>query len=57
MESAGTATALDGGAVEATLDRLFTALRRLSDLAVREGVTQPAMTQLVSRLERDGLVR
>ena len=28
---------------------------RLSDLAVAEGVTQPAMTQLVSRLERDGL--
>jgi DNA-binding MarR family transcriptional regulator len=28
---------------------------RLSDLAAREGVTQPAMTQLVSRLERDGL--
>src|SRR5437868_11839703 len=27
---------------------------RLSDLAAREGVTQPAMTQLVSRLERDG---
>jgi DNA-binding MarR family transcriptional regulator len=28
---------------------------RLSDLALREGVTQPAMTQLVTRLERDGL--
>jgi DNA-binding MarR family transcriptional regulator len=28
---------------------------RLSDLAAREGVTQPAMSQLVSRLERDGL--
>jgi DNA-binding MarR family transcriptional regulator len=28
---------------------------RLSDLALAEGVTQPAMTQLVSRLERDGL--
>jgi DNA-binding MarR family transcriptional regulator len=27
---------------------------RLSELAAREGVTQPAMTQLVSRLERDG---
>ncbi|WP_345638588.1 MarR family winged helix-turn-helix transcriptional regulator [Rugosimonospora acidiphila] len=27
---------------------------RLSDLAVREGVTQPAMTQLVTRLARDG---
>ncbi|GII21551.1 MarR family winged helix-turn-helix transcriptional regulator [Planosporangium mesophilum] len=30
---------------------------RLSELAVKEGVTQPAMTQLVSRLERDGLAR
>lgn len=28
---------------------------RLSDLAGAEGVTQPAMTQLVSRLERAGL--
>lgn len=27
---------------------------RLSDLASRVGITQPAMTQLVSRLERDG---
>jgi len=30
--------------------------RRLTDLAAAEGVTQPAMTQLVSRLEREGLV-
>jgi DNA-binding MarR family transcriptional regulator len=30
---------------------------RLSELAAREGVTQPAMTQLVSRLERDGLAQ
>jgi DNA-binding MarR family transcriptional regulator len=29
--------------------------RRLTELAGLEGVTQPAMTQLVSRLERDGL--
>ncbi len=28
---------------------------RLTELATREGVTQPAMTQLVSRLERDAL--
>jgi DNA-binding MarR family transcriptional regulator len=28
---------------------------RLTDLAAKEGVTQPAMTQLVSRLERDAL--
>jgi len=30
--------------------------RRLTELAAAEGVTQPAMTQLVSRLEREGLV-
>ena len=29
--------------------------QRLSDLALREGVTQPSMTALVTRLERDGL--
>lgn len=29
--------------------------QRLTELAVKEGVTQPAMTQLVSRLERDAL--
>jgi DNA-binding MarR family transcriptional regulator len=28
---------------------------RLTELATREGVTQPAMTQLVTRLERDAL--
>src|SRR3954471_8880538 len=28
---------------------------RLTELAGREGVTQPAMTQLVTRLERDAL--
>lgn len=28
---------------------------RLSELAAREGVAQPSMTALVSRLERDGL--
>ena len=37
----------------ATLDR--DGPQRLSDLATREGVTQPSMTALVSRLERDGL--
>jgi DNA-binding MarR family transcriptional regulator len=31
--------------------------RRLTELAGAEGVTQPAMTQLVSRLERLGLAR
>ena len=30
---------------------------RLTALAAREGVTQPAMTQLISRLEGAGLVR
>ncbi|MBO0820764.1 MAG: MarR family transcriptional regulator [Nocardiopsaceae bacterium] len=30
---------------------------RLTALATREGVTQPAMTQLISRLESAGLVR
>jgi DNA-binding MarR family transcriptional regulator len=30
--------------------------RKLTDLALAEGVTQPAMTQLVQRLEREGLV-
>jgi DNA-binding MarR family transcriptional regulator len=29
---------------------------RLTELAAREGLTQPAMTQLVSRLARQGLV-
>jgi DNA-binding MarR family transcriptional regulator len=29
---------------------------RLTELAMREGVTQPAMTQLVSRLQAEGLV-
>jgi DNA-binding MarR family transcriptional regulator len=31
--------------------------QRLTVLAAREGVTQPAMTQLISRLEESGLVR
>ena len=29
--------------------------RRLTELAAAEGVTQPAMTQLVTRLEKEGL--
>ena len=37
----------------ATLERFGP--RRLTELATLEGVTQPAMTQIVSRLERDGL--
>ncbi|MGH1564115.1 MarR family winged helix-turn-helix transcriptional regulator [Mumia sp. DW29H23] len=39
----------------ATLQRSGPA--RLTRLAAAEGVTQPAMTQLVTRLERSGLVR
>src|ERR1700733_10246448 len=37
-----------------TLDR--TGPRRVTDLAVIEGVTQPSMTALVTALERGGLV-
>jgi len=31
--------------------------QRLTELARTEGISQPGMTQLVTRLERDGLVR
>jgi DNA-binding MarR family transcriptional regulator len=31
--------------------------QRLTELANAEGISQPGMTQLVTRLERDGLVR
>ncbi|MEI7058046.1 MarR family transcriptional regulator [Nocardioides sp. CCNWLW239] len=44
-----------GAAVLARLGRLGG--QRITDLARAEGVTQPAMTQLVNRLEHDGLVR
>ena len=41
-----------------TLHRLeLTGACRLTELAGLEGVTQPAMTQLVSRLERGGLAQ
>src|ERR1700750_2517090 len=41
-----------------TLARLErTGPQRLTDLAAREGVTQPAMTQLITRLEDAGLAR
>jgi DNA-binding MarR family transcriptional regulator len=39
----------------ATLER--EGAQRLTGLAALAGVTQPAMTQLISRLEDDGLVR
>lgn len=44
-----------GAAVLARLGRLGG--QRITDLARAEGVSQPAMTQLVNRLEQDGLVR
>ncbi|WP_256328575.1 MarR family winged helix-turn-helix transcriptional regulator [Nocardioides sp. YR527] len=43
-----------GAAVLARLGRLGG--QRITDLARAEGVSQPAMTQLVNRLEQDGLV-
>ena len=58
FESLRRLNASDGLSLTAasTLRRLEQAgAHRLSDLAVAEGVTQPAMTQLVSRLERDNL--
>lgn len=44
---------LTAAAALATLER--DGPRRLTELAGVEGVTQPAMTQIVSRLERDSL--
>ncbi|WP_084557090.1 MarR family transcriptional regulator [Hamadaea tsunoensis] len=44
---------LSAASTLATLER--DGARRLTELAVAEGVTQPAMTQIVSRLERDSL--
>src|SRR6516162_6787191 len=46
---------MTAGATLASLERLGP--QRLTVLATREGVTQPAMTQLISRLEDSGLVR
>src|SRR5271155_4797461 len=45
---------LTSAATLATLER--GGPRRLTALAVREGVTQPALTQLVARLQDAGLV-
>jgi DNA-binding MarR family transcriptional regulator len=53
-------TALPGYSVTSrlTLTRLYgDGPARISDLARHEGVTQPAMTGLVNRLEAEGLVR
>jgi DNA-binding MarR family transcriptional regulator len=46
---------MTAAATLASLERLGP--QRLTVLAVREGVTQPAMTQLISRLEESGLAR
>ena len=46
---------LTAAATLAAIERLGP--QRLTALAAREGVTQPAMTQLISRLEDAGLVR
>ena len=46
---------LTAAATLATLER--SGPQRLTALAVREGVTQPAMTQLIGRLQDAGLVR
>ena len=51
--TAGRDLSLTTASTLATLDR--DGPQRLSDLAAREGVTQPSMTALVTRLERDGL--
>jgi DNA-binding MarR family transcriptional regulator len=45
---------LTAAATLATLER--SGPQRLTALAVREGVTQPAMTQLIARLQDSGLV-
>jgi DNA-binding MarR family transcriptional regulator len=46
---------LTAAATLASIDRF--GAQRLTLLAAREGVTQPAMTQLITRLEDAGLVR
>jgi len=45
---------LTAAATLATLER--SGPRRLTSLAIQEGVTQPAMTQLIARLQNSGLV-
>lgn len=46
---------MTAAATLASIERLGP--QRLTVLAAREGVTQPAMTQLITRLEESGLVR
>jgi DNA-binding MarR family transcriptional regulator len=49
-----TGLSLTAAGVLSALDRLGP--HRLTELATAEGVTQPAMTQLISRLQETGLV-
>lgn len=53
--SAPSGMSMTAAATLATIER--NGPSRLTLLAAREGVTQPAMTQLISRLEDSGLVR
>jgi DNA-binding MarR family transcriptional regulator len=53
--SAPSGLSMTAAATLATIER--NGPSRLTLLAAREGVTQPAMTQLISRLEDSGLVR
>jgi DNA-binding MarR family transcriptional regulator len=55
LTPAGSGLSMTAAATLAGLERLGP--QRLTQLAAREGVTQPAMTQLISRLEDSGLVR
>lgn len=52
--SAPSGLSLTAAATLATLER--SGPSRITSLATREGVTQPAMTQLIARLQGDGLV-
>ena len=55
MPSPASGLSMTAATTLAGLER--TGPQRLTLLAAREGVTQPAMTQLISRLEESGLVR
>jgi DNA-binding MarR family transcriptional regulator len=55
LTPASSGLSMTAAATLASLERLGP--QRLTQLAAREGVTQPAMTQLISRLEDSGFVR
>jgi DNA-binding MarR family transcriptional regulator len=55
LSPAGSGLSMTAAATLASIER--SGPQRLTHLAAREGVTQPAMTQLISRLEDGGLVR